>query len=291
MTRAPYEFYAKALLTTRTPAAVAEILVSQGFEGPDLPYLRSLKKALMDDRPTPYIPGRRADDDWLRRHRIHGFVRRGADAMAARAFFSEVRFRTALEMMLIGGVTADETAEALSTLSGSHVDVAVVETYRHYFWNRDIMSRDDWKSMLVSSADGSTTDRYHQGRTLLSLMLSDPQVALWKVGARPDLETSAVLDTVIQDSFMRWLETKQETNNTYTAVKMERIGNILLKALQAKSDQGGAAAAVNRQRHRLALAVTENKRVDGRKLLEQEGSAEEILELNNVRVLPGKKEK
>lgn len=288
MSRIPYEFYAKALLARREVADVATTLAAEGYELPDKGYLPGLRRALLADRPDPCVPRSRKEEDWLRSHRIYHLVRGSAEATKLLGLHRSLRIRSALEMTLIGGVTYDEIAEGLHELTGEQYSVEVANLYAHYFWDRDSMSRNDWRAFLVKKDGEGPQDKYPSGRLLLGLLESEPTVALWRVGLRPELETSVVLDSVIADSFMRWQELKQEPNNTYMAVKMERIGNILLKAIQVKDATGGAAASTNRLMHQMALAVSKMRKINGREVLESTIPSEDFVEEpRNVRALPG----
>lgn len=297
MKRAPYEYYAKYLLTRFNVDATKHKLESSGFGTQDREFLRVLRRKVFVGKPSPCVTGSQAHEAWLRKHRVYQLSAGKQDALSALEVLQTPRLRSALEIMLTGGVSTEESSERLFMLSGTECPKSVVELYQHYFWNVNLLAgRDDWREFLThtekyTAPSGEVgyrlADRYPQGRLLLTVYESDPEVALWRIGVKTDIDDAVILSTVVNDTFMRWQELRHETSSPITTVKMERVGNLLIKAIQEKREAGAQMATINHLQHQLALKVRSYTREDGRLLLSDDRDSTEILEptAQNAKVL------
>jgi hypothetical protein len=268
--RKPYEYYAKHLLLTAGVSHVAATLVSLGFGEQDYVYLHELREGLMQTRPMPFKPGTPGTDKWLRLHKVYSLRMGTSPAAEAKAMLQDFRFRPALEMLLLSGLSTDYIATRLEEASGEQVTNEAVMHYAHYFWNRQILTREEWKDFLISTnAEGHWHSQYPNGRDLFQAYLGDPQVALWKLGLMPVVNEEVVVDEIFKDSYMRLLEIRTDPNSVNTAKKAEVWASILFKCLEEKSKAGNVMRKALEELHKTSLRLRSLGVRDGRLLLDR----------------------
>jgi len=281
--RTPYEYLAKSLLLRNGVLEAAAKLSDLGYTDADLDYLRELKRKLLADRPFPYIPGGSEDELWLRAHGIYQLVRREPLALKARALVDDIALRPAVEMLLVAGLPPETVSEKILELSGTKIDVQVIQLFAHYFWNRSLMTQEAWREFLTQQGDnGYPADRYANGKELYQAYLSDSSVALWRIGLLTDLDSETVLKTLTHDTYARWQELKLEPNSTGLSLKMERLAAILLKTDEQRKMGTSAIAVALERMHRISLRVRNMPIEDARRMLEDNEEVTDINEGANV---------
>lgn len=270
--RWPFEYFAKSMLVQSGVAAVHAKLTELGYEDVPDTYLHRLREDLQRTRPMSLDVKRREVQSWLKSEKIHDAFANRPDAVAAKGYLRNVRLRPTLEMLVISGLSTGDVISSLNLLGEDRVSPDGVETFRHYFWNRDIMSRDDWKQFLTRTADqGWMLDRYPNGRDLMHAYLGDPQVALWKVGVAPQIDEKMMIATILGDAYMRWLELKAEPNTGSVAKRAEAWWNVIRGALEEQRIEGHALAKVYDGLHRMSLQLQKTPTRDAREVLDQLG--------------------
>lgn len=274
--RFPCEFFIKALLLRHTVPAVIAQLPSLGYQGVTATYLTRIRGELQRTRPMPDLEGP-AMEIWLREERILTYHTRDPMALQAREWLDDVRVRPTLEMLLLGGLQPDYISEQIELLAGLKLPIKAIELYAHYFWNRELLDRADWKDILTTTSDaGYPVDKYPNGRELLTAYLADPQVALWRVGILSSLDPKTILETVLGDTVMRWLELKIEPNTVNLARKMEHFWGIIKGAFEEQRVAGHALTRVFEGLHTMSLELQKMPMRDARELLDRSKNVEEV---------------
>lgn len=268
--RKPYEYYARHLLLTAGVGHVASTLERLGFGDQDFVYLHELRDELMRTRPLPFKPGTAVTDKWLRRNRIYSLRMGTKPAADAKIMLEDTRLRPALEMLILSGLPTEYIALRLEDASGEQITNESVMHYAHYFWNRQILTREEWKDYLITTnAEGHWHSQYSNGRDLFQAYLGDPQVALWKLGLMPVVNEEQVVDEVFKDAYMRLLEIKTDPNSVNTAKKAEVWASILFKCLEEKSKAGNVMRKALEELHKTSLRLRSLGVQDGRLLLDR----------------------
>lgn len=89
-----------------------------------------------------------------------------------------LRVRDRIDILLMGQVSSSEIVERLNKMFNltPPMSARMIDTYRHYFWNPDLLSLKDW-SMLLKGDPRSDA--------LLASYLSGPEQAFYRAGFNP----------------------------------------------------------------------------------------------------------
>lgn len=294
--RWPFEQYAKALLVSMPAGEALDRLIDVGLlqhvepepgaQHPAYARLGVLRRKLLTSRPAGCTPGSIAEEMWFRVHKVAGYCLGESDTRQALEILNQPKIRYVLEVLLIGGLPVPLICEQVNRVYGSALSTAVVELYAHYFWDRDNLGPEDWRSFLVwESAVGmrsSLHDAYPNGRVLLQVLHSPPGVALWRSGIVTTFDSESVLNSLISWGVTRFSETAIEPNTAGTAIKMERYAKIVLEALDRRTSMGGAIQDQVKRAYTIAKDLRKLDIGDARKLLTSQQSAAEFLRNYNT---------
>jgi len=156
-------------------------------------------------------------------------------AANARELLGNVKCRRVVETLLLANMDIQAVSEFVLEITGISVHKKTVDLYRHYFWNRDLLSTREWLDYL---------EEYDNGKILASCYSQGGEYALWKLGHRVSLPKEEILTSVFHESAMRFFETSQFDNTRDTAMTAKLWAESLFKANEELEKSGDAVKQV-----------------------------------------------
>ena len=235
--RHPSEYWLKYMLmfSDLSTAQIVETARMYGMVPPTSEYLNSLRGTLMETRPSPFRMDFAPSRNWVRRQRFLSMAREDEHARNARELLGDTKARRAIEALLLANMELEDVQEYVLKITGVSVHKKTLDLYRHYFWNRDLLSTREWFNYLQD---------YEDGRMLSSCYSQGGEYALWKLGHRVKLPKEEVLNSVFHESAMRFFETSQFDNTRDTAMTAKLWAESLFKANEELDKSGDAVKQV-----------------------------------------------
>lgn len=237
MTHQPNEYWLKYMLvfsgaTREQICAAAEMYQ---FTPPTLQYLRELDDTLSATKPTPFRGDRSECRSWTRRQRIMSLATEDPHAVAARELLSDNKVRTVLESLILADMPVAEIATYVGLITKRVVAQDTIDKYRHYFWNRDLLSVGEWDTYL----------RDHPRRNhLWTAYQRGPELALWTLGYRIEMTKQEVLNLILHESTMRFAELGTFPNGIKTATSAKFWADNAFKAIEGLEKTGDSVKQV-----------------------------------------------
>lgn len=264
MNRQPNEFWLKYMLLF-SGATLEQIVQTANLYQmipPTLEYLRALRDQLEQTKPSPFRMSSHATRNWVRRQRIMSMAAGEQSAVAARELLADNRLRPILETLLMTDLDLGKVVEHVYTLTGRTVSKEVVDRYRHYFWNRELMSLNDWNEYLAD---------HPRGRDLLSCQRQGEEFALWKLGHRVELSKQDILQTVLHESAMRFVELNGHHNGIKTATAAKFWAENVFKSIEALDRTGDSVKQVVDSLRELSIKLGKREISSVERLRSQKG--------------------
>jgi hypothetical protein len=233
----PNEYWLKYMLmfSEMSLEQIAETAVMYEMLEPDEGYLSSLRDKLLETRPTPFRMDFSPSRAWVRRQRIMSLAKEEKYAIQARDLLGDTRNRPIIEALLIADMPPGEIATYAQAITGGKLSKKAIDLYRHYFWNRDLLSAQQWYEYLLD---------HPKGKALKSCYARGAEFALWKIGHRPDLEQKTVIRGLFNESSMRFFETTAMPNTKDTALTAKLWAENIFKATEELNRTGDAVQQV-----------------------------------------------
>lgn len=237
MNHQPHEYWLKYMLlfSGATLDQIVQAARLYQMVPPTLEYLRALRDQLDGTKPSPFRMNSGATRAWVRRQRVMSMANNDPAATEARELLSDNKIRPILETLLMTDIDLNKVVLHVHTMTGRAVSKEVVDRFRHYFWNRDIMSLSDWMAYL---------DDHPNGRDLLSCRKQGEEFALWKLGHRVELSKQEILQTIMHESAMRFVELNGYSNGMKTAMAAKFWADNVFKSVQALDQTGDSVKQV-----------------------------------------------
>lgn len=189
----------------------------------------------METRPSPFRMDFSASRNWVRRQRFLSMARGDDHATNARELLGNAKCRKVVETLLLANMDPESVAKYVLEITGVSVHKKTIDLYRHYFWNRDLLSTREWLDYL---------GEYDGGNILSACYSQGGEYALWKLGHRVKLPKEEVLNSVFHESAMRFFETSQFDNTRDTAMTAKLWAESLFKASEELDKSGDAVKQV-----------------------------------------------
>ena len=222
-----------------------------GVQPPDEQYLASLKLSLEKTKPKPFSLRSQRVKAWLRRQRLWSMASGHPAVADAREILQSDRIRMAIEGYLLAGADVCDMPKLLQDYSNKKVSRQVLDMYRHYFWNRDLMSPRDWVAFLAS---------HPMGGLYLEFYSQDAGFVAWKLGYRPEVDEKEALRGIFVDSVMRFRSLRNAPNDRNTALTGKLWSETAFGALTEMAKSGDAVQEILDELRRMTV------KLDGRKV-------------------------
>ncbi|MAP23581.1 MAG: hypothetical protein CL582_21850 [Alteromonadaceae bacterium] len=150
-------------------------------------------------------------------------------ALQARDLLGDTKIRPVIEALILSDAALEDISEHTLNITGNKISKNVLDMYRHYFWNRELLSSGEWFSYLEEHPNGELLSQcYRQGL----------EYALWRLGYRVELSQQDVLRGVFHESAMRFFETTTQSNTRDTAFTAKMWAENIFKATEELNKTG-----------------------------------------------------
>ena len=277
MSRHPSEFFVKYLLTLPDTSGELDWVNAQ-LKRMGLPRMEveDYENLLGRFATFPGFNPRRPDHArsmvFLRKEKIHGLHYPDKSTTLCRFILGHVGVRDMVETLLLGTHTPAVIARTVNRkFDKSLVTAAAVDCYRHYFWNTDLLTRDEW-AWRLHGQKGTPGRR--------AALLGGRDVAMFKVGVQRQIESREILQRIQMGLYQSWLEIEPQATGMDKVEMQCNIANAMTRVDERLSQSDIAMQEVLERfdRFRMASDPTPTPSVDeltggefnepGRKLLE-----------------------
>jgi len=174
---------------------------------------------------------------WLREQKIAAIVYQSKAVRTARNILSEAPKRKCLEMLILADCVAEHAEKYTDSIIKQKVPADVYLAYRHYFFNRDLLSLNGWSAYLEEVNPDIRwlyTSCYSQG----------VEHALWKQGYREEFDEKEAAQAAAHEALMRFFELGNRRNTRDVALSAVHWTDVYSKFRDIANEQGGALADV-----------------------------------------------
>jgi len=186
--------------------------------------------------PVNYSPrdrSHRPSTRFLKREKIRGLWHELESTKRATALFLNGPMREIAEALILTSMSNEEVAETVAYLGGMDMPAKAITEFRHYFWNTELMTFDDWSYYL---------SRPHIKALQLTALKSPKnpdgvKLTLYKMGLMPTSMNKLNLLVKVRDiSYMNFLEANGFPQGLKKSTMLLNYGS-LVKSTQDKLDE------------------------------------------------------
>jgi hypothetical protein len=272
--RSPSEYYIRFLVSREKDLEqinaneIGQVLESLGLDSLSPSYIRSVATQ-MKGRPDPFDPENIRDKpsrDYLKAHKIFDMWHPTPAVREAQLILVDPYLREKLEPMLLSSLRPSDIARRLRKYTSIALTGAGVEAFGHYFWNRRLLTQQEWMELLRQR---TYRNPYVQG------LLTPPDVApqhlpwvLGMSGPAGSFNTAEAAARIGQIAYKHALELEHMPATLDTTMSLKNCMNTLEKAdvIMRRSDV--ALRDVLRQFQKFRMKLDEAKIVEVQQLTE-----------------------
>lgn len=118
---------------------------------PSTHYVLNIWEEMETGWPQPYNPENpfhRPSREFLKTHRIYDLWHPTRAVKQALLVAQDISLRERLEPLMLSSMKPEAIVRRLHSFAAMHLTVECLSCYKHYFWNRDLLSQDQWVSLL-----------------------------------------------------------------------------------------------------------------------------------------------
>ena len=226
--RSPAEYYIKYLLLR----GMTHLNINKVLEGAGMPrckgvYLEEVKTGMTVPRPfrpeaqTGMVPR------WLKRQKLWPAFHHDDYMVEALDILGSHDLRRIVEPLVLSGCPDEQVADLVRDRTGTSLYGESIRYYRHFFWNRDLLSAAEWEEFLHS---------YPEGRSMRGIYEEGPQMAMWRLGHASDIDPADMLKAVQSEAFHRFMQSHVTGANDFNAAKTaSKWADVLFEATRLRS--------------------------------------------------------
>lgn len=216
--RSPAEYFIRYLFSRREYEVdtVCGLLDDYEIAYPDMRYLEKVQ-AKLDPFPEPFVEvpkksnkaGYLATRQWLKKKGIHDLWYPTEAVQEAYRILGEPRVRALAEDFLLSPMKVEDMTAALNKHFKINLTPEGLSTFGHYFWNRILLTDDEWMSLL---------DERKPLGAAATIVKASPDVANMVVpwvtglsGPPPNITSGSVARRVRDVAFMKLLEIERRS--------------------------------------------------------------------------------
>ena len=203
--------------------------------------------------PAGFNPAARAHAEsrnYLRKLRIYSLFHPEPHTQEMRdRILPDPRLRMRIETLLLGKVQPHQIARRL-TKDGERISHEAVEEFRHYFWNVEGMSFEDWGDYFVSD-EGGRTWRFQS--TLASALHCGSEVALQRAGLTRSLDMQEVLERMALELDATFREIQQLPLSAAKVEMMNATIRTMLRVDERRQESDAALQEVLKRFERFRM--------------------------------------
>lgn len=149
--RSPSEYFIRFLLSQREhdPGQILRILEDFGLDGINVAYIKRLQGG-MEPYPEPWDPTEKSGSTrvYLKEHGIHDLWFPHQHVKEAYTVLSAPQLRADVQQLLLSPLRVEEVTKRINKHHDIKLTVEGVEAFRHYFWNKSLLSMAEWMEYL-----------------------------------------------------------------------------------------------------------------------------------------------
>lgn len=245
--RHPAEYFLKALCIQNPNYTVADLfsrLEQLGFMPPlaqvQQNYLPTVVQEFQPDGANVPPPNFNAFDQtnresmrYLREQGVYDYFTQSMAMRDAREILSRPDQRLAVEQALFTRIPSPDLAKKLNSQKNWHLTAAGLDLYKHYFWNIDLLTFDDWGRFLYGR-----TSVYER---MMTLMTADTQLALHLMQINQELDSRKMIVDIQKASYFTFKECELKPGTNAEKVKnMNMLSKTVLECHAALNTEGMA---------------------------------------------------
>lgn len=158
--------------------------------------------------------------------------------------------RETVQILLMGRIPSVELVQWIEKKYGTEVHPKTIDTYSFYFWNCQLVSLDQWSSLLW---DNVMRDHY------LASFWGSRNQALYRAGFTPKINGKTALKEAQRSIAMRIEATRLMPDSKDTARILATLTKELVGVHAALYGEGAGAEDALRELRKIKLAKTDNK--------------------------------
>jgi hypothetical protein len=245
--RHPAEFYLKALCIQNPTFQAVDLftkLEQGGFMSPLAQVQNNYLPALVQE----FQPGgenapptgfnfmdqrHRASMRYLRDQGVYDYFVPSAAMRDARDILIRPDKRLVVEQALFSRIPSVELAKKINQQKNWHLTADGIDLYKHYYWNIDLLTFDDWGRFLYGR-----TAVYER---MMSMMTADTQLALSMLQVSQTIESRHMITEIQKASYFTFMECHLKPGTSTEKVKnMNMLGKTVLECHAALNTEGMA---------------------------------------------------
>ena len=237
--RQPNENWLKAMivLTGANAERLRELATLYEFHPPANKYYSILVEMLAEGRPTEVNLGDPRVLSYLHKHKILSIARGTPHTVAAKSLLSNHKTRRVLDILLLTEAPLADVARYLRELTGVTAEEQALKAYMHYYWNRDLLSRQEWATYFRSAG-------HPEEEILKDALYRGHEYALWKLDYRVEVPSTEAIRVIMHESMMRFLESRGAKNSKDTALMAKLWSDQVFQSAEVLSRNGESIGKV-----------------------------------------------
>jgi hypothetical protein len=186
-----YNYVKYLIINNKTDEEIEHIIVSFGFPPLPLDYVEIVKSSLLDE-PIDFDPQNKFHKEsmeYLKKLEIYNLFHPDKFTKEALNYISNVELRPFIERLLLSKLPAKEIAKQINSRFNKLATANGIDSYRHYFWNVNLVRIEDWVNLLSNPGDRDT---------FISIIRNGPPVALYTLGFPQKVEAKSLLEEAME---------------------------------------------------------------------------------------------
>ncbi len=179
------------ILSGREDEDIEHTIVSFGFPPLPLDYIQIVRSNLPEEPDNFDIQDKlnKASVEHLKKLEIFNLFHPDKYTKEAISYIANVELRPFIERLLLSKLSAKDIAKQINTRFGKLATANGIDSYRHYFWNVNLVRIEDWINLLSNPGERDT---------YLSIIRNGPPVALYTLGFAQHVEAKSLLEEALE---------------------------------------------------------------------------------------------
>jgi len=220
--RSPAEYYLKYLIISRfADVRINQLMDRLGYPRLRAQYLAALRRGIKAPKPLRIGLKHKRTDTWLEKQSLYPLFYRDKHMDKATMALSNNTVRPLLESLILSDTPTQEIVGMVKTRTGAKYPEQVIRYYKHFFWNRDLLTAQEWDEFL---------ENYTRGAELRGVYGEGAQMVKWRLGFNGAIDANDMLRSVQTEAFHRFMQTHNMSNSTSTAKIAATWAGVLFEA-------------------------------------------------------------
>ena len=202
-----------------TDATLQKALDDRGFLGAEAATLGFLRQEI-PDAPAGFDPNNRLHRPsmrFLREQKVYEMFFQTPAVLEAQDYLTQQNKRMAVEQVILARLDYKVVATKLNKKHNWKLTADGISSYRHYFWNLDLLTFDQWGRYLYERS--ALYDRY------MAMLQSDPRLAFFHLKIDQTVESKTMLKRAQDIAYFALEEVNQVPG--VRADKVKSIGTLI----------------------------------------------------------------